>query len=423
MWRHLKGKTLWIGLLAPLLAIGLGAVAYLWDAVPVQLLRNATFDQMQRWHPRPYVEAPVRVVDIDDESLRRLGQWPWPRTRLAELTARLQDAGAAAIVFDVMFAEPDRTSPASMLTLWDAPPPLRQAMVGLPDHDAVFADAIGRGRVVLGFSVTHGRVADTTEQAASTEATTQAPRNEARFIALGEPPASYLHDFSEGVDSLPALATAAAGNGALTFIPDADGVVRKVPLLMRRQGVVVPSLVAEALRVAQGARNITTRTSPEKGVGLEEVRIGAASIRTTPQGEAWVHYSRASPQRTLPVWKVMAGQVPATELKDRILLVGASAQGLLDLRFSPLTGIIPGVEVHAQFLEQALTGGGLDRPSWAPAVEASVLVFGGLVVTGIALSTGALLSFAVFAALLALWAGVAWRAFAAHGLLIDAATP
>ena len=96
------------GLMAPVMAIGFGLLVFLWDPLPLQVLRNAIFDQYQRWQPRDYVDAPVRIIDIDDESLKRLGQWPWPRTRIAALTARLQEAQAAVIGFDIVFAEPDR---------------------------------------------------------------------------------------------------------------------------------------------------------------------------------------------------------------------------------------------------------------------------------------------------------------------------
>jgi adenylate cyclase len=141
-----------LGLLVPLVAILASAMAYLWDPVPLQILRNATFDQFQRWHPRAYAEVPVRIIDIDDESLRRLGQWPWPRTRVAELVSRLQDAEAAVIAFDVIFAEPDRTSPKAMLDLWQVTPSTRRELDRLPDPDEVLGQAIRRGRVVLGFA-------------------------------------------------------------------------------------------------------------------------------------------------------------------------------------------------------------------------------------------------------------------------------
>ena len=133
--------------------VGLGALLYLGEPLPLQVMRNAVFDQYQRWHPRAYEPLPVRIVDIDDESLKRLGQWPWPRTRIAELIGKLQEAGAAAIGFDVVFAEEDRTSPKAMAGTWSVPQAVRDQLLEIPDHDRVMAEAVRRGAVVLGFAV------------------------------------------------------------------------------------------------------------------------------------------------------------------------------------------------------------------------------------------------------------------------------
>lgn len=369
------GKLLRIklGLLVPLVAILAGAMLYLWDPVPLQILRHATFDQFQRWHPRLYQDVPVRIIDIDDESLRRLGQWPWPRTRVAELVSRLQDAQAAVIAFDVIFAEPDRTSPKAMLELWQPTPSVRRELERLPDHDDVLSQTIQRGRVVLGFAI------------AQQGTPSVVPDIKARYVMTGEAPQPYVHEFSSAIASLPALGAAAAGNGAIAFFPDADGVVRKVPLLVRRGQTLLPSLVAEALRVAQDARNYTTRTVPDQGVGLADIRIGHQLVPTTPAGEVWINYTKPVPSRYIPAWKVLAGEVAPAALAGYILLVGTSAPGLMDMRFSPMGGVMPGVEVHAQMLEQVLTGVGLDRPAWAGATEALIIVGGGLLVAGVAL--------------------------------------
>jgi adenylate cyclase len=244
------------------------------------MLRNGQFDQFQRWQPRSYVAAPVRIIDIDDESLRRLGQWPWPRTRMAELTKRLQAAQPAVIAFDVLFTEPDRTSPQAMLDVWQASPAMRQQLLALPDPDAVLAHAVGAGPVVLGFAVERRDQPGVMSE------------RRGRYVTMGEPAQPYVHAFSGAIRPLPALEAAASGLGTTAFLPDADGVVRRVPLLVRVGDTLVPSLTAEALRVAQGAKNFTTRTVPQAGVGLAEVRIGSVRVPCTPQGEVWVHYSQ-----------------------------------------------------------------------------------------------------------------------------------
>ena len=409
----LKHSWVW---LVPALTVSLGLATYLLDPLPVQTARHAVFDQFQRWQPRAYKPAPVRIIDIDDESLKRLGQWPWPRTRMAGLIEQLQAAGASAIVLDMVFAEPDRTSPAAMLELWRPSPEIASQISRLPDHDEVLASMVGRGRVVLGFALDRQL-----RHQPPVSASTLAPAPKAHFVAINEPALLYVHAFSGGAFALPTLVEAAQGYGAFSFVPDSDGVVRRLPMLVRQGDTLRPSLDTEALRVAQGVQNIITRTV--SGVGLEELRIGTLTVPTTPQGEIWVHYTGPMPHRYLPAWKVLAGDVSASELAGNIVLVGTSAQGLADLRLDALGAVIPGVEIHAQLLEQILSGDGLSRPGWAPSLEVLSLLAGGLMVGAIALGFGALPSAAVFCALLVIMSAAAWRAFSSHGLLLDPVVP
>jgi adenylate cyclase len=400
-----------LGWLIPILSVTLGIGLFLLDPLPLQVLRNTVFDQYQRWSPRTYQQTPVRIIDIDDESLSRLGQWPWPRTRIAELVGKLQSVGAAAIAFDVMFAEPDRTSPGAMLGVWNPSPGLRHAMSALPDHDAVLAKSLARGEVVLGHAL---------------QREGKPPSHFARpysMINIGPAPVSFLHGFKGTVPSLPALQDASAGNGAISFNPDSDGIVRRVPLMLRMGDEAVPSLVSEALRVAQGERNYFVRTGEVEGEGIQEIRIGAFTIPTTPQGEVWVHYTRPVPERYIPVWKVLAGKVPEEALAGHVLLIGTSAQGLMDLRFSPLGRVMPGVEAHAQAIEQIFAGDHLARPAWAPGLEMLVILAGGLLVGFIGISLGAMLSATATALIFGIAGMAGWYAYSAQGLLIDPIMP
>ncbi len=396
---------------APFLAVFLGVVLFLFDPLPLQVLRNAAFDQYQRWQPRSYEPAPVRIIDIDEESLKKIGQWPWPRTRVADLVDRLQQAGAAAVGMDIVFAEPDRTSPKSMAAAWNLPEDLRRRLAGLTDHDEALARTIQHGRVVLGFAAQR----DGPER--------PLPARPFRFIFSGPSPLPFLHPFESSVTAIPVLESAAAGNGALTFIPDSDGVVRRVPLVVRLRDQAMPSLAAETLRVAQDQANYIVKTGAGTGIGMEGIRIGALTVPTTPRGEIWVHYTRPVPDRYIPAWKVLAGEAPGDRIDGHIVLLGTSAQGLMDLRFSPAGTIIPGVEAHAQALEQMFKGAYLTRPSQAEAIEALVIVIGGLLVAIIALSTQAMVSAGVTAAVLLAAGGGAWIAFSRYGLLLDPVTP
>lgn len=399
------------GWLVPIATVSVALILYWLNPLPLQALRNSVFDQYQRWDARPYQEAPVRIIDIDDESLRRLGQWPWPRTRIAELVANLQSAEAGAIAFDVIFAESDRTSPAAMLKTWKNVPGLYKTLSALPDHDGVLARTIAQGHVVIGHALQEkGRPPDHFAH----------PFTLARE---GPSPLPYLHSFDSSVTALPIFQDLAAGNGALSFVPDSDGIVRRVPIVLRMGNEVVPSLVAEALRVSQGASGYTTITSREANAGLEAVNVGALALPTTAEGEMWIHYTKGGGARYIPAWKVLARQVPDELLQGHILLIGTSAKGLLDLRFSPLGGIIPGVEVHAQALEQIISGEPLARPNWAPGLEVFIILAGGLVVGFVALYSGAMLSAAIVAATLAVTGWGGWYLFSQQHLLLDPVTP
>jgi len=389
------------------LAVLLGlCMVFLLDPLPVQKARHAVFDQYQRLQPRPYQEAPVRVVDLDEQSLARIGQWPWPRTQVAALVQRLEQAGAAAVVFDVLFAEPDRTSPEQLLRGNLLPPALATQLAALPDHDGQFAEVLERGNVVLGFAA---------EQSSGTGGP---PLSRFGMVLQGPSPLPFVPAFQGAARPLPQLEQAARGLGAMTFRPDADGVVRRVPLFVSLAGELRPSLVAEALRVAQRTGRYRIISSD---AGVQRVDIGRLQIPTAASGELWVYFTRPQASRSIPAWQVLDGSAPP--LAGSIVLVGTSAQGLQDLRFSPLGGIIPGVEVHAQALEQVLTDSLLLRPGWATAVEGLALLLGGLMLGIAALYAPALLSALLMLGLVAALNAAAWYGFATHRLLLDLLTP
>ncbi|MBD9397428.1 CHASE2 domain-containing protein [Pseudomonas sp. PDM11] len=389
------------------LAMLLGlCVVFLLDPVPVQKARNAVFDQYQRLQPRVYQEAPVRVVDLDEQSLARIGQWPWPRTQVAEMVERLEQAGAAAVVFDVLFAEPDRTSPEQLLRGNLLPPALATQLAALPDHDEQFAEVLKRSNVVLGFAA---------EQSLRDGGP---PLSRFGLVQQGPSPLAFVPGFQGAARPLPLLEQAARGLGAMTFRPDSDGVVRRVPLFVSLGGELRPSLAAEALRVAQRTGRYRIVSSE---AGVQRVDIGRVQIPTAASGELWVYFTRPQASRSIPAWQVLDGSAPP--VAGSIVLVGTSAQGLQDLRFSPLGGIIPGVEVHAQALEQVLTDTLLLRPGWATAVEGLALLLGGLILGLLGLYARALLSALLMLALVAVLNAAAWYGFVAHRMLLDLFTP
>jgi adenylate cyclase len=336
------------------------------------------FDSYQRLAPRPYKDAGVTVIDIDDESIRRLGQWPWPRTDIAKLTQQLADAGALAIAFDIVFSEPDRTSPerlAERARRVGAPADVLKALQSLPDHDAVLAKTISQTPTILGYFLTHDGKGGQIEPRAGISIVGTQP-------GVGE-------DFNGAVQPLPLLRNAAAGGGILTIVPDSDGIIRRAPLIVSENGVLLPSLSVEALRLAQGAGSVKVKSSNASGESggngatVLEIQDGGLAVPTTDAGELWMYYTAPHPERIVPAWKILTGALSPKEMQEkfegRIVFIGTSASGLYDLKSTPIEERAMGVDVHAQAVEQMVNQKFLVRPDWGKGVERALLVLLGLV--------------------------------------------
>ena len=401
----------------PLLCAAVALLAVLLDPVALQVLRNAQFDQFQRWQPRVYEDVGVLIVDLDEESLQQVGQWPWPRTRVADLLHALRQRGAVVVGFDALFADIDRTSPQTVAKLWGLDAAGQRALAALADHDVLFGQTLAQGGAVVGMAL---------DQKSNRVVSGLAPLPEVlpfRVLQMGENPSVRLPHFEGATLPIPVVRENAAGMGALNFIPDADGVVRRVPLMFTVGERVAPSLVAEMLRVAQGAQNYAIKGAAQAGAGVQELRIGKIIVPASAEGEMWVHYTPARAERFEPAWKVLKGQTDPARIQGRLVLVGSSALGLMDLRVSPLGHVMPGVTAHAQALEQILAGHVLQRPSWALGLEALVALVGCLAIGVVATSARAAVSGTVAVVVAVGVFGAAWWAFSRHGLLVNAAEP
>ncbi|MBD2748151.1 CHASE2 domain-containing protein [Microvirga sp. BT688] len=395
------------------------------DPAPVAGLRHLTFDTLQRLAPRPEADLPVRVVDIDDASLAELGQWPWPRTRVASLVERLAQMGAAAVAFDVLFAEPDRTSPARLadqlpLTDRDLKRQTETLLQRLPDHDQVLAQAMRALPVVAGFA--------TTEQPNDTR-----PGSKAGYAFAGTNPLEILHPFQGSVTSLPLFEEAVQGVGSLSLGQDsASGVVRQIPLLVSDGRRLHPSLALEALRVAQGASTITVRSTGASGEpgtaspALVELRVGQFRVPMTAEGELVLRYGHNHPERLVSARDVLdPDRSPVVEprIAGHIVFIGTSAAGLHDRRVTPLGETVAGVTIHAQAVEQILTQEFLVRPDWAHGLETLLTALAGALVAGLLLHVTARYSALVMVGAIATLLAGAWLAFLKEGLLLDPIYP
>jgi adenylate cyclase len=416
--------------LLTLLCLAAGLAARFDDPAPLRQLRDIAFDSYQRLDPRPYDrDAPVRVVTIDEDSLRRIGQWPWPRSTMADLVDRLAAHGAAAIAFDMIFSEPDRMSPEVIAGLFPKGGPRDALLASLserPSNDALFAEALGAAPTVLGVV---GTPAVETPEERAADLAFAAPKT--GFAFAGDDPTTFLPGYTALTAPLPSLSQLTTGLGALNWVPDRDQVVRSVPLLVHVDGLgTVPTLATEALRVAQGASTLVVRSSNASGetafgasTGVNAVRIGALTVPTDASGGVRVHFSETTPHRHIPAWWVLEGQVDPAEVAGRIILVGATATGLYDIQATPLDPALPGVDIHAQLIEHILAGENLVRPDWAAGLE--ILVFAVLTIV-FALAAGILSPLGSIALGVLLLAGVfagSYGLFLEHRLLVDPTFP
>ena len=382
------------------------------DPRPLEEVHLRTFDLFQVLRPRVQTARPVVIADIDEASLKEIGQWPWPRTVVADLVTRLRALGAVAIGFDIVFAEPDRLSPAvaaaSFRGLDEA---TRDKLAALPSNDAVLAEAIKQaGMVVVG----------------QAGAATAKPRTDADmalqtgFAIRGPDPRPFLLTFPGLLRNVLPVEQAAAGRGLFSINPERDGIVRRVPVVMAAQDTLVPSLTMDMLRVVTRAGAILIRTDQ---AGLRAVAVPGLELPTDSHGQFWVHFNKHDPARYVSAADVLNDRVPADRFRGRLVLIGTSAVGLLDIKTTPVDPAMPGVEVHAQILENVLTKSFLSNPNYAIGAELILAIVLGLAIIIAAPLLPAAIVLALGALLIVGLAGMSWYFFVAHNLLIDFTYP
>jgi adenylate cyclase len=407
--RWFKRRFGYARLLCVGILIGLAALR-LADPAPIEEFRVRTFDTFQVIDPRVKTAKPVRIVNIDEKSLAKFGQWPWPRTRIADLITSLTRLGAVAIGLDIMFAEPDRLNPgAAADTFRNLDEETRIRLRALPSNDDILAEAMRQSRVVLGETGLPYVVAELNKELPVTG-----------LAMLGEDPQRFMLKFPGLLRSTPVLEAAAAGRGLLTIWTERDGIVRRVPVIMQAQGVTMPSLSFEMLRVATGTDTIFIKSSE---AGIASVAVKGLAVPTDRNGQLWVHFAHYDPSIYVSAADVLDGNVNPDTIAGRLVLVGTSAAGLLDVKTTPISPVMPGVEIHAQVLEAALTGQLLSQPPWGPLAEFLSALILGVAIIWFAPMFGPKSLVAVGAFFATLLVGTSWYYYSQQRLLIDATYP
>ena len=335
-------------------------------------LRNTAFDLFQNISPRESMSSDtVIVLDIDEKSLSKIGQWPWPRSVLADLVNKTYLS--ASLGFDIVFAEFDRTGSNELKKQYKNNLQLQEILKKVPDNDDIFADSIrNHGTVVLGAIPSNTKKNDF--------------KMKFGLIEQGDNPRKFLQEYSGIQTNLKGLDDSATGIGSMS-IGTNDSIIRRLPLFENINGNLVPSISLEILRVAIGASTFQIKSSNASGesafgeeTGINHIKLGNLIIPTNEDGSAWIHYTK-KPVKTIPIWEVLSPNYSQEDFEGKILIVGTSAPGLFDLRSTPLENNIPGVNIIANLTDQILSGQFLKRPDWIFGMEVITGLFLALLIT------------------------------------------
>ncbi|HZR76822.1 adenylate/guanylate cyclase domain-containing protein [Bradyrhizobium sp.] len=391
------------------LLIGIAALRVA-DFAPIEELRVRVFDFYQRFDPRVKTARPVTIVDIDEPSLKKFGQWPWPRTYMADMVINLANLGAVAIAFDVVFSEPDRLNPdIAAKTMRYLDETTRTKLRELPSNDQILADAVRRTRVVLGETGLDTVVSEIDKDLPFTGVGTVGEGAEPRFF-----------EFPGLLRNVPALEKVAAGRGLLTIVPERDGIIRRVPMMLLAQGKPMPALSLEMLRVVSGSSTVITKYDRN---GIKTVGVRGLDVPTDKYGELWVHFARHDPSIYVSAASILDNSAPVEKIRGKLVLIGTGAVALNDIKTTPVSSALPGVEIHAQVLEAALTHAVLSQPNYGLGVELLGAFILGILVIMFTPNLGPVTLVGVGALFATVLIGTSWYFYKEQRLLIDFTYP
>ncbi|MHB1013960.1 MAG: CHASE2 domain-containing protein [Desulfurivibrionaceae bacterium] len=330
--------------------------------IVLETLDNRLTDAMFRWRGTVKPTQPIVIVDIDEKSLRAVGQWPWPRNTVAKMIRNLGAGGARVIGLDIVFAEADRTSPKNFVDelqpLLPVPlPPKTLAELKTKeslDHDIALGKALAATPSVLGY------VFQTQDDGLKDEALPPPFLSGITRLVPSNAPYEQLPLFRayRAIDNIMSI-NRGQSEGFFNVFPDAAGTVRKVPLFMMMDGVPYPSLALEMARIGNRVQETAIHVIPQGDTGSRDiigVELGSAFIPTDEKGQITVNFR--GPSHTYPYLSavdILEGR-GLERVRGKFVLIGTSAAGLLDLRATPFSNIYPGVEVHATIIDNILTG-------------------------------------------------------------------
>ncbi len=394
-----------------LLLVGMVALRIA-DPAPVEELRIRIFDAFQLIEPRIKTIRPVTIVDIDERSLAKFGQWPWSRNQVADMIINLTQLGAVVIAFDIVFSEPDRLNPDAVAeTMRYLDEVTREKLRALPSNDQILAEAIKRSRVVLGETGLPKIVSDLDPTL---------PLTGIASLGADAGPEPFMYEWPGLLRNVRVLEQAAAGRGLISIKTDRDGIIRRVPILMMAQGHPMPSLTLEILRLVTSTPTILVKMEKD---GIKSVGVRGLDIPTDLNGRLWIHFADHDPDSFVSASDVLDGNVSPDKIAGKLVLIGTSAAALNDIKTTPVSATMPGVEAHAQVIEAALTRSFLSQPRYGPVVEYGAALWLGVLVIAFTPLLGPITLVLVGALLASALIGLSWYVYSEHRLLIDFTYP
>ncbi len=409
------------------------SVLYVFQPSILQFMEHKIYDTMfQSLQSKP--TGTVCIVDLDDQSLKQFGQWPWPRYRVAMLAERIRRAGAASIATDIVFAEEDRTSPDVLRQSLRSELGVDIGFTGLPaglaNNDSVLAGILKQGPFVLGYYFRVGELGNEDGQPSSSAQTSPGQERD----ALPPPLAMSVLKTPDAVDvgqalflagglvgNIPVLAGAVQAAGFINVGADRDGIVRKAPLLISWGDNVYPSLALAAVVKAEGLETALLKLTSG---GVESLRLAGQTIPLDARGRMLLHYRGG--RKTIPTYSardVLEERLQPGALEGKIVFIGTSAAGLMDIRSTPLDQFYPGVEAQATIADNIVGGDFLLRPDWAPGLELGLVAGMGLLSTLLLVRLGGIWPLIILAVLASsAWFG-AVRSLNVHGLYLSPLMP
>ncbi len=306
----------------------------------IKSISNLSFDLYQKVFTLEKKDTDVVIIDIDEDSLGKFGQFPWSRSIFAKILDQLNISNPKAIGFDIFFAEKDKQSPEEIIKSYNLIPSDMVDLQKLKSHDEVFAEKLKESKsiiAVLGSNVPSHSNYDR--------------KAKAKFLSKGGDPKKFTYSYPYSIGSLESLEENVKGLGSISFLDQSDGIIRSLPLLVRFNEKLYPTMGLEMVRVGSKQKNIYVELNE---VGIKRISARPHKIKSDPNGIIWIKYKKSLKEQFISASKVYDGEFKKDFFENKYVLIGASAQGLFDLVKTPLGVTIPGVEVHANVIENIL---------------------------------------------------------------------